>query len=71
MNKKDLCTVGMVAGELGLSRVRVHQKIAQGDFPSAFQLGDGTWLIEKKDLERNRVRNTGRPKKGAKSERRS
>jgi hypothetical protein len=66
VRKEDLMTVGMVAGELSLSRGRVHQKIAAGDFPSAFQLSDGTWLIEKKDLERNRERNPGRPKKGAK-----
>jgi hypothetical protein len=66
VKKEDLYTVGMVAGELGISRQRVHYKIANGDFPSAFQLADGTWLIEKKDLERNRVRNPGRPKKEAK-----
>lgn len=64
MRKEDLMTVGMVAGELGISRARVHQKIAQGDFPSAFQLADGTWLIDRKDLAQNRVRNAGRPKKG-------
>lgn len=63
MNKKDLMTVGLVAGELGVSRGRVHQKIAAGDFPSAFQLGDGTWLIDEKDLAANRDRRPGRPQK--------
>ncbi len=62
MKKQDLMSVGMVAGELGISRVRIHQKIAAGDFPSAFQLAGGTWLIDKKDLETNRVRNPGRPR---------
>lgn len=62
MKKEDLMSVGMVAGELGISRVRIHQKIAQGDFPSAFQLENGTWLIDRKDLAQNRVRNPGRPK---------
>ena len=66
MRKEDLMSVGMVAGELGVSRGRVHQKIQAGDFPSAFQLADGTWLIEKKDLDRNRERNPGRPKKASK-----
>jgi hypothetical protein len=66
LKKEDLCTVGMVAGELGISRQRVHYKIANGDFPSAFQLADGTWLIEKKDLETNRARKSGRPKKETK-----
>ncbi len=62
MRKEDLMSVGMVAGELGISRGRVHQKIAAGDFPSAFQLEDGTWLIDRKDLEKNRQRNPGRPR---------
>ena len=66
MRKEDLMTVGMVAGELGISRVRVHQKIARGDFPSAYQLADGTWLIERKDLAANRKPKTGRPKKVSK-----
>jgi len=59
-------TVGMVAGELGISRQRVHYKIERGDFPSAFQLADGTWLIEKKDLESATARNPGRPTRKAK-----
>lgn len=52
----------MVAGELGVSRVRVHQKIAAGDFPSAYQLADGTWLIDGKDLPANSSPKIGRPK---------
>lgn len=55
-------TVGMVAGELNLSRVRVHQKIQAGDFPGAVQLADGTWLIPRKALDSNRNPKAGRPR---------
>jgi excisionase family DNA binding protein len=60
--KQNLLTVGTVARELGVSRVRVHQLLADGRFPSAFQLDGGQWLIDQKDLATNRVRNPGRPK---------
>lgn len=60
--KQNLLTVGTVARELGVTRVRVHQLIAGGRFPSAFQLDGGQWLIDHKDLAVNRVRNPGRPK---------
>lgn len=67
MKKEDLMTVGMVARELGISRERVHHKRRAGHFPSAFQLEDGTWLIDRKDLAQNRQPNpVGRPKKEAK-----
>lgn len=67
MKKEDLMTVGMVARELSLSRERVHNKRRAGHFPSAFQLEDGTWLIERKDLAQNRQPNpAGRPKKASK-----
>lgn len=62
MKNENIRTVGMVAGELGVSRVRVHQKIAAGDFPSAYQLTDGTWLIDANDLSANRNPKPGRPK---------
>lgn len=62
MKNESIRTVGMVAGELGVSRVRVHQLLADGRFPSAFQLDGGQWLIDHKDLATNRVRNPGRPK---------
>lgn len=60
--KPSLLTVGSVAKELGVSRYRIHQLIADGRFPSAFQLESGQWLIDNKDLAANRVRNPGRPK---------
>lgn len=70
MKNENIRTVGLVARDLKISRDRVHQKLRKGHFPSAIQLGDGTWLIDSKDyeLEQNRVRNTGRPRtnKGAK-----
>ncbi len=64
MKRDDLMTVGMVAGELGISRDRVHQLIRAQRFPSAFQLASGQWLIEAKDVEATRVRANGRPRKG-------
>lgn len=66
MRIDDPMTVGMVAGELGLSRGRVHQKLQAGDFPGAIQLSDGTWLIPRKALDATPKRNPGRPKKASK-----
>lgn len=61
MKKEDLMSVGMVAQALGKTRDGIHKKIQAGHFPSAFQLADGTWLIDKKDLAQAE-RNPGRPR---------
>ena len=61
MRKEDLMSVGMVAQALGKTRDGIHKKIQAGHFPSAFQLEDGTWLIDRKDLAQA-ARNPGRKK---------
>ena len=62
----ELLTVGSAARELGVSRYRIHQLIRAERFPYAQQLDSGQWLIERADLEANRVRKPGRPRKGTK-----
>jgi hypothetical protein len=64
-SKIEWLKVGTVAARLEISRYRVHQLIHDERFPSAFQLEDGTWLIDAKDLQRDdvRIRIAGRPKK--------
>ncbi len=54
-------TVKQVATKLGVSVPRVHQLIQEGRLP-AEKLGRD-WIIETSDLEKLKLRPTGRPKK--------
>jgi excisionase family DNA binding protein len=64
--KDELLSVQAAAAELGVSPRRVQKLIQDGRLPAETLKGSNVLIIRAKDLERVRVRPTGRPKKGAK-----